>query len=100
MIYIYIYILLLHRQYACSEHILLSMDQPEHGCQSSSWSAQQGKIIFPCPPSRRRIWSVEMGSAVPSRVSPLIVHTQAESDWLVLTHGIPPAFRDGVQIYR
>ena len=38
-----------------------------------------------------------MGSAVPSCVSPLILHTQAESDWLmVLTHAIPPAFRDGV----
>ena len=30
-----------------------------------------------------------MGSAVPFRVSPLVLHTQTESDWLVLTHGIP-----------
>ena len=33
---------------------------------------------------------------VPSLVSSLIHPTQAESDWLVLTHGITPAFRDGV----
>ena len=65
-------------------------------CRSYSWSAEQGKWIFSCPRSRIKNWSPETGSAVPSRVSPLIIHTQAESDWLVLTHGIPPAFRDGV----
>ena len=48
------------------------------------------KGFFPCPRSRLRIWSRVTGSAVPPRVSPLILHTQAESDWLVLTHGIPP----------
>ena len=42
-----------------------------------------------------RVWSRELGSAVPSRVSPLILHTQAESD---VTYGNPlplPAFRYG-----
>ena len=33
----------------------------------------------PCPCSRLRIWSRETGSAVPFRVSQLILHTQAES---------------------
>ena len=33
----------------------------------------------PCPRSRLRIWSRETGSAVPSRLSLLILHTQAES---------------------
>ena len=43
------------------------------GCQScSSWSAEQGKLIFPCPRACLRIWSRETGSAVPSRVSLLI----------------------------
>ena len=42
-------------------------------------SAEQGKGIFPCPCSRLRILSRETGSAVPSRVSLLILHTQAES---------------------
>ena len=32
-----------------------------------------------CPRSRLRIWSRETGSAVPSRVGLLILHTQAES---------------------
>ena len=46
--------------------------------QSCSWSAEQGKLIFPYHRSRLRIWSRETGSAVPSRVSLLILHTQAE----------------------
>ena len=49
------------------------------GCQSCSWSAEQGKLIFPCPRTCLRIWSRETGSAVPSRVSLFILHTQAES---------------------
>ena len=49
------------------------------GCQSYSWSAGQEKTIFPCPRLQLRIWSRETGSAVPSRVSLLILHTQAES---------------------
>ena len=36
-------------------------------------------MIFFCPRSRLRIWSRETGSAVPSRVSLLILRTQAES---------------------
>ena len=55
-------------------------------------------VFFPYPRSRLRNWARETGSAVPSGISPLVLHTQAESDWLVLTHGIPPSFRDGVHI--
>ena len=65
-----------------------------NGCHSCSRSAEQGKLFFPCPRSCLR-----RGSAAPSRASPLILHTQAESDWLVLTHGISPAFRDGVIVH-
>ena len=40
----------------------------------------RGKCIFPCPRSTRlRFWPRETSSAVPSRVSLLILHTQAES---------------------
>ena len=53
----------------------------------------RGKIIFPCPRSRLRIWSRETGSAVPSRVSLLISILRLN---LVLTYGIPPEFRGGV----
>ena len=61
-------------------------------------SAQQGKCFFPRLLSRMEIRSRETDSAAPSRASPLICHTQAESSIinLVLTHGIPPPFRDGV----
>ena len=41
-----------------------------------SWTGQK---IFSCPRSRLRIWSRDTGSAVPSRVSLLIVYTQAGS---------------------
>ena len=34
--------------------------------------------VFPCPSSCLGIWSRETGPAVPSRVNPLILHTQAE----------------------
>ena len=44
-----------------------------YGCQPCSWS------VFPCRRSRLRIWSPETGSAIPSRVSPLFLHFQAES---------------------
>ena len=50
-----------------------------YGCQSYLWSAEQGKRNFPCPRSHLRVWSRELGSAVPSRVSLLIPHSQAES---------------------
>ena len=49
------------------------------GCRCCSWSAERGELTFPCTRSRLRVWSPETGSAVPSRVSLLILHTQAES---------------------
>ena len=59
------------------------------------WSAEQGKLIFPCPRACLRIWSRETGSAVPSRVSLLISIFRLN---LVLTYGIPPEFRGGVHM--
>ena len=65
---------------------------------------EQVNHFFPYPPSRLRVWSLEAGSAFPSRVSPLILPTLSESSIinhqssiinLVLTHGIPPEFRGG-----
>ena len=55
-----------------------------------------GKIIFPCPRARLKIWSPETGSAVPSRVSLLISILRLN---LVLTYGIPPEFRSGVHLF-
>ena len=57
------------------------MDQPCKVCQSCLWSTEQGKWIFPCPRPRLRIWPRETGSAVPSRVSPLI---PPHSGWIWL----------------
>ena len=48
--------------------------------------------------TRLRMWSRKTGSAVPSRVSPLILRTQAESD-MVLIRWMDSSrfpFRDGV----
>ena len=50
--------------------------------------------IFPCLRSRLRIWFCDTGSAVPSRVSLIILHTQAGS----AAYEIPPAFRGGVHL--
>ena len=51
----------------------------EYGCQSCSWSAEQGNYNFPyCPRSCRRNWYRETDSAVPSRVG-LFINTQTES---------------------
>ena len=65
-----------------------------HGCQSCSWSAEQGKLIFPCPRSRLRTWSRETGSAASCSTSAYLLITVLRLN-LVLTHGIPPDFRGG-----
>ena len=64
--------------YVWSSHIA-EYGSTGYGCQSCSWSVEQGKLIFPCPRTCLRIWSHETGSAVPSRVSLLILQTQTES---------------------
>ena len=56
----------------------------------------QGKLIFPCPRSRLRIWSRETGSAVPSRASLLISILRLNT---VLTYGIPPEIRGGAHLF-
>ena len=64
-----------------------------YGCQSCLWSAQQGKRDFLCPRSRLRVWSCNLGSAVPSHVSPLILHTKVESSAYLRDSTSPPRFR-------
>ena len=54
------------------------------------------KMTFPCPRSRHRIWSRATGSAVPFRVSPLILHAQAEFGAYSRAPLFPPAFHHGV----
>ena len=45
---------------------------------------------FPCPRSRLKVWSRELSSAILSRVSLLILHTQAEPG-VYLRDSIPPS---------
>ena len=52
--------------------------------------------IFFRPRSRLRIWSLETGSAVPSRISLLILHTLRLN---LVTRRISPAFRDGLHLF-
>ena len=56
---------------------LQGRNRPE-GCQSCLHD-QLTREKFPCPRSRLEIWFRETDLAVPSRVSLLILHTQAES---------------------
>ena len=58
-----------------------------------------GKLFFPYPSSRLKLRSRDTGSAVPSHVNLLIVHTQDESGAYTRTL-LPMAFRDGVHLYR
>ena len=72
------------------------MDQPGKVASPARGQLNREKEYFPvCPRSCLRIWSRETGSAVPSRVSLLISILRLN---LVLTYGIPPEFRVGVQI--
>ena len=69
------------------------MDQPSKVANPARGQLNRGKI-FPCPRACLIIWSRETGSAVPSRVSLFISILRLN---LVLTYGIPPEFRGGVQ---
>ena len=71
-------------------------DQPDKVANPAHGQlAEQGKGILPCPRSRLTIWSREMSSAVPSRISVPISILRLN---LVFTYGIPPEFRGGVHV--
>ena len=74
-----------------------SSDQP--GMVANPTRGELSRIFFfaSCPGSRLEIWSRLTGPAVPSRASLLISILRLN---LVLAYGIPPAFRDGIQIDR
>ena len=70
-----------------------SMDQS--GMVADPVRGQLNQDFFPpCHHSRLRIWSRETGSAVPSRVSPLMFHTQTESGADARAPLLPPVFRN------
>ena len=70
------------------------MDQPCEVANPARGQLDKEKRVFPwCPRLRLRIWSREMGSA--SRPAPSFSLSKLRLN-LVLTRGIPPAFRGGV----
>ena len=79
------------------------------GMHGHTYSKQPGKVANPargqldmeidislCPRSRLIVWSRETGSSVSPRISLLISILRLN---LVLTNGIPPEFRDGIQLF-
>ena len=77
------------------------MDQPGKVANPArSWSAEQGKLYFPCPRSRLRVWSRETSSAVLSRVSLVILYIQTESGACLLTRFLAISAATSVYLYR
>ena len=74
------------------------MDQPVKVTNPDRGQLNRGNEYSSVPVARTclRIWSRETGSAVPSRVSPLISILRLN---LALTYGIPPEFRGGVHLF-
>ena len=72
-----------------------SMDQPGKVANPARGQLNKKNLYFPVPVRSLRIWSRETISAVPSCVSLLISIIRLN---LVLTYGISPEFRGGVQI--
>ena len=63
-----------------------STDQPGKVAKSARGQLNRENEIFPYPCSRLRIWSRKTGLPVPSCVSLLIFHTQAEFGAGTRTH--------------
>ena len=86
--------------YECiyGQHFKESMDQPGMVASPARDQLNREKYVFPCPRSRLRIWTRETSLAVPSPASAWSFSKFRLN--LVLTHGIPTAFRDGVHMYR
>ena len=88
--------------YACVVITYGRLGINRYGYQPCAWSAEHETLFFLRPRLHLSIRSSKIGLTLPSRVSPSILHTQAES-----VNGaysrislLPPAFRDGVQRYR
>ena len=76
------------------------MDRQGKAANRARGQLNRRKFILPRPHSRLRIWARETGSAVPSRISQLVLHTQVESGAYSRAPLLPPTFRDDVHLYR
>ena len=73
------------------------MDQPDLVANPARGQPNTDLIFLLWPRSRLRIWSRETDSAVPSRVSPVILQTQTESGaYSGASLYPPPAIRDSI----
>ena len=63
----------------CDRHFQQIGHQPGMVANPACGQLNRENGDFPCHRSRLRVWSRDLGSAVPYRVSPLILHTQTES---------------------
>ena len=61
------------------QHFQQSMDQPGMVANTTRGQLNRGKSFLSCPRSLLIILTHETGSAVPSRFSLFLLHTQAES---------------------
>ena len=81
--------------------MIMTFIAAEYGHQPG-WAANPArgqvnkKILFPCSRLRLRTWSLETGSAVPSLVSLIILHTQAQPGAYSTDS---PRFCGGVQLF-
>ena len=65
-------------RYIYGHHVWEIGHQPDKVVDPARGQLNREIFFFPCPRWRLRIWSLETGSAVPSRASLLILYTQAE----------------------
>ena len=80
----------------CGHHLL---NQPGKVANSARGQLNRENYIFLCSRSRLRIWSSETCSAVPSRASLLILHTQAKI-WCLLTGFLSISTATCIYLYR
>ena len=79
------YLLVLSTMYVCMVITYIRVWSTGWGCQSCSWSAEQGKLIFPCPRAcvpENLVPRDGFSRPVPRQLAHL--HTQAESGMILL----------------
>ena len=85
-------------EYIYRNHIYQNGNQPYMFANPARGQLNMDNIFFPVPSI---IWSRETSSTVPSRVIPLVLHTQIEYGAGLLSSSLPsPAFHDGTHLCR
>ena len=81
-------------------HVGCYLEHEVYQATSVCWMYVYNREILhsPCPRLCLRIWSRETGSAVPPRVSPLILYTRTESSISCFLAGFLPLSAAAVQL--